>query len=123
MQGCTVKHFVDCGRVMRFRRRLHGGLELQWRSILEKFNEIHLSDEDDMVYWGLAKNKVFSTKSMYDFLEKDLVGPDNRLIWNARLPLKIQIFMWQVFRNAIPTRDNMKKRKWPGAPVCSFCKT
>jgi hypothetical protein len=29
--------------------------------------------------------------------------------------------MWQIFRNAILTRDNMKRRKWPGNPVCSFC--
>jgi hypothetical protein len=30
--------------------------------------------------------------------------------------------MWQLYENAIVTRDNMKKRKWPGSPLCSFCK-
>jgi hypothetical protein len=59
---------------------------------------------------------------MYEHLERDLNGPNNKMIWKAKIPLKIQIFMWQVFRNAIPTRDNMRKRKWPGTPVCSFCK-
>jgi hypothetical protein len=29
--------------------------------------------------------------------------------------------MWQVFRDAIPTRHNLKKRNWMGNPVCSFC--
>ena len=29
--------------------------------------------------------------------------------------------MWQVFWNAIPTRDNIRKKKWPGNPTCSFC--
>ena len=30
--------------------------------------------------------------------------------------------MWQIFQDAILTRDNMKKRKLLGNPVCSFCK-
>jgi hypothetical protein len=35
--------------------------------------------------------------------------------------LKIKIFLWQLFQNAILTRDNLKKRKWGGSPLCSFC--
>ena len=30
--------------------------------------------------------------------------------------------MWQLCRDAILTRENMKKQKWPGAPICSFCR-
>jgi hypothetical protein len=29
--------------------------------------------------------------------------------------------MWQLFRDAILTRDNLKKRDWPESPICSFC--
>ena len=57
---------------------------------------------------------------MYEFLERDLAGADNKMLWKVRLPLKIQIFMCQVFRNAIPTRDNVRKRHWLGNPTCSF---
>lgn len=63
----------------------------------------------------------FTTKSVYEWLEKDLSGPDYKLIWKARIPLKIKIFLWQLFQNAIPTRDNLRKRNWPGNPTCSFC--
>jgi hypothetical protein len=93
----------------------------QWEVIIRRFNEIHVCDIPDVVFWGLNANKKFSTKSMYEFLEKDLVGPNNKLIWKTKIPLKIQIFMWQTFRNAIPTWDNLKRRKWPGNPTCSFC--
>ena len=109
MQGCTIKQFVDKRCIMQFRRRLQGNLENQWKEILGKFQELNLNGDSDTVFWGLTSNKIFSTKSVYEFLEKDLVGPDNNLIWKAKMPLKIQIFMWQVFRNAIPTRDNIKK--------------
>jgi hypothetical protein len=105
---------------MSFRRRLHGEFAMQWEDILRKFLSLRLGEEYDVVSWRPTKNKTFSTKSVYGYLEKDIFGPNNNLIWKAKLPLKIQIFMWQTFRNAIPTRDNMRRRKWSGCPVCSF---
>ena len=80
-----------------------------------------LSVDEDKVIWSLNKNGVFSTKSMYNFLGKDLAGASYSWIWKANIPLKIQIFMCQLFQNAVLTRDNMTKRNWPGSPVCSFC--
>jgi hypothetical protein len=58
---------------------------------------------------------------MYQHLEKNLAGSHNKWIWKAKVPLKIKIFLWQLFQNAILTRDNLKKRKWGGSPLCSFC--
>jgi hypothetical protein len=36
-------------------------------------------------------------------------------------PLKIKIFTWLLENNAIPTKDNMIRRKWVGNPSCLFC--
>ena len=47
---------------------------------------------------------------------------DFRWIWKAKIPLKIQIFLWQLFQDAILTREVMKKRNWSGNPRCSFCR-
>jgi hypothetical protein len=105
-----------------FRRRLHGPLLEHWNHILFIFGQLQLSNSPDRVVWGLTKSAQFTTKSVYEFLERDLSGADNRMIWKAKIPLKIQIFMWHVFRDAIPTRHNMRKRKWQGNPLCSFCK-
>jgi hypothetical protein len=90
MQECTIKEFIKCNGQIEFRRRLHGQLAEQWEVIIRRFNEIHVCDSSDVVYWGLTANKQFSTKSVYEFLEKDLVGPNNKLIWKAKIPLKIQ---------------------------------
>ena len=38
----------------------------------------------------------------------------------ATIPLKIKIFLWQLFQNVILTRDNMPSRYLPGNPACFF---
>lgn len=50
--------------------------------------------EEDTVYWGLNKSTTYSTNSMYKWLEKPLSGSSYKWIWEAKLPLKIQIFLW-----------------------------
>lgn len=69
----------------------------------------------------MNKSGKFSTKSVYKWLGKPLAGAHNGWMWKAPIPLKIKIHMWKLFRNAILTRDNLKKRKWTGNPLCSFC--
>jgi hypothetical protein len=86
MKGCTIKDFVENNYDMRFFRRLHGDLATQWENINAKVANINLEETDYVITWGLTSNKRFSTKSVYEYLERDLIGPDNRLIWNAKLP-------------------------------------
>ena len=82
---------------------------------------VPLPGVSDEISWSLNTNGKFSTASVYRHLEKNISGPDNNMIWKAKLPLKIKVFLWQLFQDAILTRDNMRKRKWLGRPVCSFC--
>lgn len=58
---------------------------------------------------------------MHSWLEKNLTGANNELIWRAGIPLKIKIFMWLLFKNVVLTRDNLKKRNCVGNPLCYFC--
>jgi hypothetical protein len=39
------------------------------------------------------------------------VGVDRsfKQLWKARIPLKIKIWLWLIWHNAIATKDNMKK--------------
>ena len=73
------------------------------------------------MFWNLNKNKRFTIKSVYEWLERDLAGPNFKWIWKASIPLKIKIFLWQLFQNAVLIRDNLWKRNCPGNPICSFC--
>jgi len=43
------------------------------------------------------------------------------MIWKAKIPLKIKIWMWLIEHNAILTKDNLSRRNWVGDSKCAFC--
>ncbi len=45
-----------------------------------------------------------------DSLAAQKVGVDWQTIWNKWVPEKINIFMWRVLRNGLPTRANLATR-------------
>ena len=67
---------------------------------------------------------VFLNHNVLWFLFKTLaaivVVICNFVIWKAIIPLKIKVFLWQLYQDAIQTRDNMRKRNWPRNSRCSF---
>jgi hypothetical protein len=105
-QDFTFERFLVARFDVSFRRRLSHDLAIQW----EQVREVFVTDTKDTMVWGLIANRVFSTKSVYQVLERYLSGANNKWIWKAKLPLKIKVFMWQLFRGAILTRDNLRKR-------------
>ena len=42
-------------------------------------------------------------------------------IWNCRVPLKIQIFLWMVYHDRIQSVVQLKKRRWTGEVNCKMC--
>jgi hypothetical protein len=42
-------------------------------------------------------------------------------LWKAKIPLKIKIWLWLIWHNAIATKDNMLRRGWSGNVKCQFC--
>jgi hypothetical protein len=120
-QDWTLERVIGSNCVIPFRRRLSPEMVVHWEYIVMHAKLNHKAGVPDAVSWRLNANGIYSTKSMYQFLERNLAGSHNKWIWKSKIPLKIKIFLWQIFQNAILTRDNLKKRKWLGSPVCSFC--
>lgn len=92
-QEITVAEFKKNVGVDFFRRCLHPPLLDQWGEVKRVVDSWLLSNEPDQVVWNLGKNKRFTTKSVYAYMEKHLACCDYRWIWKAKLPLKIQIFL------------------------------
>jgi hypothetical protein len=42
-------------------------------------------------------------------------------LWKSKIPLKIKIWLWMIWHNAIATKDNLLKRNWHGNASCQFC--
>ena len=120
-QDCTLDKLDTVVRADFFRRRLNDELTNQWLSLRSCVHSLNLSGDSGSMYWGLNKSGKFTTKSMYKWLERPLSGCTYKWIWKAKIPLKIQIFLWQLAQDAVLTRQVMRQLKWQGDPVCSFC--
>jgi hypothetical protein len=44
------------------------------------------------------------------FLDTNVV-PHNRYLWKIKIPLKIKVFLWLLYREEILTKSNLVKRK------------
>ena len=66
-------------------------------ALQQEIEGVSLTEERDMGIWKLEESGRYSIRSLYQFM----LNPgtvDLRLtnIWNTRIPLKIQIFLWMV---------------------------
>jgi len=61
----------------------------------------------------LEKSKVYSVRSAYNFLtSQPLVDApvDVKSLWHKDIPLKVVVFSRRLFRNRLPTKDNLFRR-------------
>jgi hypothetical protein len=84
-------------------------IQLQWRCMRDDLAMIALNYEKDKPKWKLTKSGVFSVKSLYNKLSAVGVDRSFKQLWKARISLKIKIWLWIIWHNAIATKDNMKK--------------
>jgi hypothetical protein len=84
--------FMSCAQgdfVVSFRRRLDHDLNQHWQYIQGKARNITISVQEDTIFWALNKKGVFTIKSMYQHLERNLSGPNNKWIWKSKIPLNL----------------------------------
>lgn len=97
LQNITVDKWHSININDFFRRGLNPILASQWGELCSFVNRLNTSSDPDRVVWALGPKKIFTTKSMYEFLERNIAGCDFKWIWRAKIPSKIQIFFWQLF--------------------------
>jgi hypothetical protein len=44
-----------------------------------------------------------------------------KIVGKIKIPPKIRIFLWYVYKGVVLTKDNLGKRRWKGSIKCSFC--
>ena len=104
-----------------FRRALTSNRWNRWSHLVIRLMEVHLNDNHDEFRWGLTTSGKFMVKSLYlDYMSDDTTFP-HKYIWKMKVPLKIKIFMWFLYRKVILTKDNLAKRNWNGCKKYCFC--
>jgi hypothetical protein len=99
-----------------FRRNLVAENLQSWHALV-----LRLMDRPDIFKWSLNHNGKFLVSSMYQaFLDTNVVA-NNSHLWKINAPLKIRVFLWLLYREAILTQDNLVKRNWHRKMLCCFC--
>jgi hypothetical protein len=104
-------------------RRRFGDTEMkEWEELMTKLEEVNLTNSDDRVCWKLEQSGKYSTRSLYRFITfAGVIDVQMREIWNAKIPLKVQVFLWMAWHDRIQTVQQLRKRNWVKAQVCKFC--
>jgi hypothetical protein len=106
---------------IRFRRLLDQAGVQDWLSLLELTDDFYLSTGQDRVSWSLESNGQFSVNLIYCKLVQGASAAHFKLIWAARIPLKIRIFSWQLVLDRLPTALQLQSRHGPSNGNCALC--
>jgi hypothetical protein len=116
-----VAEAAHMGWQFPFRRQLTPDLQIQLARLRILLDPVTLTPGNDMPIWDWNKSVKFSVKSVY----KDLSNYGNdrsfKHLWKAKIPLKIKIWLWLIWHNAIATKDTMSARGWTGNTRYQFC--
>jgi hypothetical protein len=89
--------------------------------LILRLADIHLREHVNDFRWSLKYDGHFSVTSMYQACLASDIVPHNNYLWKIKIPLKIKIFLWLLYREAILTKDNLVKRNLHENKMCSFC--
>ncbi|GJW27979.1 RNA-directed DNA polymerase, eukaryota, reverse transcriptase zinc-binding domain protein [Tanacetum coccineum] len=109
----TVSNRLNVRNWSSILRRLpRGGVETsQFRALLSSIKDVALSDQIDSWVWSLNASIgyiVASIRSLID--DNSLVVDSNATRWNHNIPIKINVFLWRVALNKLPTRVNLDRK-------------
>ncbi|GJY06599.1 RNA-directed DNA polymerase, eukaryota [Tanacetum coccineum] len=106
------------------RRNPRGGAEQsQFDAILSAIENVTLSDKSDSWQWlvnGCNGFSVASARSLVDsfFLDGDTIATR----WNRFIPIKVNVFLWRLNLNKLPTRVNLDRKGIDiGSVLCPTC--
>ena len=118
-KGVSVSEMLQLGwgeggEAWRWRRRLFAWEEKLVGEIILLLANVTLQvNREDKWLWTLENSHSFTVRNLYNFLTiqpqvASLV--DFSSIWHKDVPLKVVIFAWRLFRDRLPTKDNLLRR-------------
>jgi len=114
------------GESWKWRRRLLAWEEEKVRECCDFLTNIVLHPHiSDRWIWHLHVTKKYNVTSAYNHLMStikiNIVAAHATEFWNKEVPLKVRLFVWCLFRNRLPTMDNLIKRQvlQPNAQLCT----
>ena len=110
------------GETWKWRRSLFAWEEEQVGELCLLLQNVTLQvDKEDICIWNLEKSNAYTVRSAYNCHTTQLpvvVPVDMKMLWQKNVPLKVVVFAWRLFRNRLPTRDNLLQRNVLNSDSC-----
>ncbi|GJS89701.1 RNA-directed DNA polymerase, eukaryota, reverse transcriptase zinc-binding domain protein [Tanacetum coccineum] len=110
-KDCTIRECWNNGWDLSWSRPITSGTNSQHLStVLNLLSSFTLSDAEDSWSWSLG-SPSFTVKCTREHIDNNILpdgGMETR--WNRYLPKKINIFIWRVLRDRLPTRWNLSRK-------------
>jgi hypothetical protein len=104
-----------------FRRSLNPEGRRQWDELGRLTEPTVLSNSKDKVTWHLDSSGKFTVQSLYAKLSQGASVAYYKDVWEAKVPLKIKIFAWQLILDRLPSSQQIATRHGPASGNCALC--
>nr|GEU95424.1 RNA-directed DNA polymerase, eukaryota, reverse transcriptase zinc-binding domain protein [Tanacetum cinerariifolium] len=106
------RKLVQSSLIDSFRRSPRGGAEQQQYNDLEDIVTTTIfAPMSDRLVWSLESSGEFTMASVRKLIDdKWLSGAENKTIWIKYVSIKINVHVWKVMSDSIPTRFNISRR-------------
>jgi hypothetical protein len=84
-----------------FKRSLVEANLQSWHNLVMRIVQVHLNDRPDIFRWSLKSDGQFSVSAMYSALLDTHMVPHNIYLWKLKIPLKIKVFLWLLYKKVI----------------------
>ncbi|GJV84453.1 RNA-directed DNA polymerase, eukaryota, reverse transcriptase zinc-binding domain protein [Tanacetum coccineum] len=101
-----------------------GGVESsQFEALQAVLKDVVLSNQHDSWKWSLNVSSSFSVASVRQLVDSSLLVVDQIATrWNRCVPIKVNIFLWRLSLNKLPSRVNLDRKYIDvGSVLCPIC--
>ncbi|GKE13178.1 RNA-directed DNA polymerase, eukaryota, reverse transcriptase zinc-binding domain protein, partial [Tanacetum coccineum] len=84
---------------------------------------VSLTDHNDSWLWSLDTSNGFSVASVRSLIDNNSLDVDsNATRWNCSIPIKVNVFLWRLMLNKLPTRVNLDRKGVDVSSIlCPIC--
>jgi len=70
-------------------------------------------DKEDSWHWNLESSNAYTVQSAYKSMTQHQhidTTVSTKVLWHKDISLKVVLFAWRLFRDQLPTKDNLYRR-------------
>jgi hypothetical protein len=106
-----------------FTRSLNPDGRRQWVELVSLTDTFTFGNGKDKIRWHLNPAGKFSVQSLYAKLSQGASVAFHKDVWEAKVPLKIKIFAWQLILGRLPSSQQIATRHGLATGNCVLCGT